>query len=635
MAKKKTTHQSKQQQHVPQPPQEPQSQPPLPIDNATPSNNNNKLQSLKSLNSLLLKETSQRRQQVESLESLLSQTADDNVVSELEKSVAYAFVKSQVAEMGFRFVTERNDTVLELEEKVLEAENRERKVLEELREAKSVGEKLVEEATAERDWAVRNSEELREKVLEGENRERKVLEELRKAKSEVFEKERVIGEAVVERESAAMVIEELKERVLEGEDRERKVLKELRKVKSEGEGLREEGFLKERVIGEVKAERDSVLRNLRESEILIEKLKGEMDLVMREKDEISKANNVQKMKINSMESDSLHMVKALNDMCKEAELMSGKIRELEEKVGMAAEKEEGLMSEIRDLLKQKEEMEESVEMLKEGKDSIEKVLEGVRKELEDKQREIEEVKVSYGDEIMNARYIANDLKQACQGYERKNAELLLEVGSYRDSVKGVMVEKDNIMKRFDEEKTKVERLMLQVAEMEGRIEEMADKIGMMRSEKKELLEKNEMVQSRVSVLMNEKVALQQSLLNAQRECDDMKAKVEFSCANSDRVLEMLKSTAATVCQQKEGAEEVVSTEEKPEGEILLCAEQLNAIRDAFRSQNKKVADMKQQFESLQKSVTEAHKMKSLWTMISSGTSVLAAAFAAAYVTKGH
>ncbi|MDV3201129.1 MAG: hypothetical protein Q8877_02915 [Sweet potato little leaf phytoplasma] len=136
MARKKMTHQSKQQQKdVSQPPQEPQSQPPLPIDNATSANN--KLQTLKTLNSLLLKETSQRRLQVESLESLLSETADDNVVSELENSVTYAFVKSQVAEMGFRFVTERNDTVSELEEKVLEAENRERKVLEELRKAKS------------------------------------------------------------------------------------------------------------------------------------------------------------------------------------------------------------------------------------------------------------------------------------------------------------------------------------------------------------------------------------------------------------------------------------------------------------------------------------------------------------------
>ncbi|XP_019419218.1 PREDICTED: TATA element modulatory factor-like isoform X2 [Lupinus angustifolius] len=788
MAKKKMSNQSKQQHQQQQQHEENVSQP-----QPTPSSdNNNKLETLKNLNSLLLKETTKRRQQVESLESHLSNTVDDNVVSELEKSVAFAFIKSRVEELGFVFSSDKNDmshVVSELgfeveelknrlsevsgerdrlkvdfdgvvvdagliKEKVREGEIREEKVVEELRKVRSEWEKLIEEGlkkekvieevigerdsavskwrelneklleelqkvrlegeklieeggrkervinevTVERDSALSDSRELKEKVLEAENSNRKLLDELQKMRLEVenlleegSRKDRVIGEVTVERDLAVRDSRELKEKVLEAENSNKKLLEELQKVRLEGEKLIQEGSRKERVIGEVKVERDlavrdsrelkeklleaensnkrfleelqkvrlegeklfeegsrkdrligevtsereSAVRSLRESTKVIEKLKEEIDLVTREKDEISKVNDAQKVKISSMELELVNVSEALNYVSKEEKLMKGKLLELEDKVGIYEKKEEGLMLKIRDLVKHKEEVEGSVEMLKEGRDSVEKVLGKVRKELEDKQREIENVKVSYVKEITEVQNIANELNQSGKGFEKKNSELLSEVESYKNAVKEVTVERDNIRKGFEEEKNKVKSLMLQVAEMEGKIEALAGEIGMIKSEKVKLLEKNETVESRVSVLIDEKDALQRSLLEAQQECDEVRAKVEFYSLNSNQVLEMLKNAAALVSQDMEGEEDVVSNEQKPEEEIRLYAEQLGAIRDAFRNKNKMVADMKQQSEVLQKSVHEAHQMKSLWTMISSGASVLAAAFAAAYVAKGH
>ncbi|CAL0302266.1 unnamed protein product [Lupinus luteus] len=540
----------------------------------------------------------------------------------------------------------------ELKEKVLEAENSNRKLLQELQKVRLEREKLAEEGcqkervigevTVERDSAVRDLRELKEKVLEAENTHRKLLKELQKVRlegeklaEEGCQKERVINEVTIEKDSAVRDSRELKEKLLEAENSNKKLLEELQKVRLEGEKLIEEGSQKERLIGEVTSERDSAVRSLRESTTVIEKLKEAIDLVTRQKDEISKVNDAQKVKISSTELELVHVNEALNDVSKEEKLMRGKILELEDRVGIYEKKEEGLMLQIKDLVKQKEEVEGSVKMLKEGRDGVEKVLGEVRKELKDKQSEIEKAKVSYVKEITEVQNIAKELNQSCKGFEKKNSELLSEVQSYRNAVKEVAVERDNIRKVFDEEKKKVKSLMLQVAEMEGKIEALAGEIGVVKSEKVKLLEKNEIVESRVSLLIDEKDTLQQSLLEAQQECDEVRAKVEFYSLNSNQVLEMLKNAAALVSQDMEGIEEVVSNEQKPEEEIRLYAEQLGAIRDAFRNKNKMVADMKQQSEVLQKSVHEAHKMKSLWTMISSGASVLAAAFAAAYVAKGH
>ena len=581
---------------------------------------------------MLLKETAQRRQQVESLvaakealesafnrsamqqnllETQLSTASDDNVILEIENVVAFVLMQAHMSEMGLRFgalVAERNE---------------------------------MERAATQRGSQVEvlNGEVDRLNAsLEGERVRFGRLREERDQLKRDFDG--VVADASVS-----------KEKLIERENNERELREEVMKLMLEREKLVEEGCEKERAIGEVKKERDLALRASAESARAIDELRGEVEVVLREKGEILKLNNAQEVKIIEMESELKQLNECLCGLREEEAVMRAKILELEGTLGLAAEKEETMAMEIRALAKQKEELEGSVEMLKEGRDGVQKVLNTVRKELVDKRREIDEIvrekneielmKVGLETEIVELqrevdglRDVVHRLKESCRDFEEKNKHLISEVNHYRNSIEEVMLERDNIRKGFDEEKDKVKSLSLQVAGMEDKIEQMAAELGQMRSKREKLVGKNEMMGSRVGILMNEKDALQRSLVEARRESDDSRAKVEFSCNNSSQALALLKSTASLVCQYNDSEEEVLSDEQKPEEEIQPYVEQLDAIKKAFRSKNKMVADMKQQVVLLQNSVASANKMKSLWTVISSATTILAAALAA-YVAKGH
>ncbi|XP_061349432.1 uncharacterized protein LOC133294704 [Gastrolobium bilobum] len=429
-------------------------------------------------------------------------------------------------------------------------------------------------------------------------------------------------------------------RLMEAEDRERMVRDEVEKLRLEGERLLEQRWERERVIRQLEEDKDLALRSSQESAMVIEMLKVETEGIMREKNEIEKLNKSQVLKIIGLENELKQLHESLKNSRNEEALMRSKILQLEGSIGLAVEKEQEMAMEIRALMKDKKEMEKSIQMLTERSDGVSKVLDMVQKELENKQHEIDEtirvrdeieqVKVIRENEIVELqgevyrlKDVVDKLKESCREFEEKNKQLLSQVEHYKDSVDQVMLEKDSIRKGFDEEKNKVEKLELQVAGMKDKIEQTAVELGQMRSEKEKLTEKNKMLESHVH-------ELQGSLVETQRESDDLRAKNEFS----NRALAMLKSTAALVCQYKEGAEVVVSNERKLEEEIQPYAKELDAIRNAFKSKDEMVDDMKQQVVSLQKSVAKAHKTKSLWTLISSATTIFAAAIAA-YVARGR
>ncbi|KAL1313056.1 hypothetical protein HN51_039633 [Arachis hypogaea] len=585
MAKKKLSHQSKHEQQVPQQP--------LSMDDST-----EKLQSLKDLNSMLLKETAHRRQQVQSLleakealqsalnrssmqqnalHSHLAMASDDTVLFEIQNLVAFVLMEQQIRESGHRFaalVAERNE--IDKLNACLEAE--------------------MDQIKADFDGVVADANALKEKLFESENNERKLTEEVKKLKLE----------------QEKMVVE---------------------------------GNKKEREFGKVVKERDLALRKNAESERVIGELRGEMDAVL-------KLKTAKESRISEMEVEMKQLKESLCGLHEEEAVMSAKILELEGSLGLAEEKEEAMEMEIEALAKQKEEIEVNVEMLKEGRDSLQKALDKVQRELENRgheidmlvreKNEIEMLKVERESEIVELQREVDGLKDvvlrlkaSCSDFEERNKHLLSEVNHYKDSIEEVMLERDDIKKGYDEEKNKVKSLALQVEEMEDKIKEMATELSQMISEKEKLVEKNKTIESRVGVLINEMDTLQQSIVEARRVSEDLRAKVEFSNNKSNQALALLKSTAALVCQYNESVEEVLSIEQKADvEEVQPYVEQLNAIKKAFRSKNKMVADMKQQLELMHCSVVSANKMKSLWTVVSSATTILAAALAA-YVAKGH
>ncbi|KHN16159.1 Cyclin-L1-1 [Glycine soja] len=101
MAKKKVSqsHDPKESQNVKQP---------LPMATPTDGSSELQIQNLKNLNAVLLKETTQRRQQIHSLQSALQQSAvtyDTNLAFDVQNAVVSVFFKNQLEEMNLRFDT--------------------------------------------------------------------------------------------------------------------------------------------------------------------------------------------------------------------------------------------------------------------------------------------------------------------------------------------------------------------------------------------------------------------------------------------------------------------------------------------------------------------------------------------------
>ncbi|KAL5068681.1 hypothetical protein RYX36_019568 [Vicia faba] len=501
------------------------------------------------------------------------------------------------------------------------------------------------------------------------------------------------------------------------------------KIRLEAGSLLEEKIQKERRVEELENEKDLILKKLIESEKVIDELKEKIDLLVKVKNEIENVNSTQGTKIFDLEREVLQHGDLLKNSRKEEELMRVKIVEMEETIGLAVEKERELRVEYGYLVGEKKEMEKSIEILTEVRDGVLRKLDVVERELENRQREVDEanrareeiekVKVSGEEEIIELlgevsrlRGVVDELEMSCKKVEEKNIglwsqvhhysnvileeksmnelnikkfeeektkvesfesqavvmqekieQLLSQVQSYKKVVDEVVLERDNIEKRYDEEKNKVKNLESQVVAMEKKIElllsqvqcsknavdevvlerdnikkgydeeqtkvgnlelqvaelklekdtvkkgyekeknkgenlelqvaGLKEKIGnveadlaKIRSEKEKMNERNKGLGGRVDVLIKEKDAAHSSLIAAQRECDELRAKFDSSCINSKQALELLKSTAAAVVV-KESAEVIPRSGKKKheKEEIQSFAEELETIKKAFKVKN--------------------------------------------------
>ncbi|KAJ7978033.1 putative Prefoldin chaperone subunit family protein [Quillaja saponaria] len=568
-----------------------------------------KLQSLKSLNSMLLKETFERRQQVESLEQtkealefeltrsgmekkVLEVETDlameKNVGLELEKGVIFVFVETQMSQMGIQF------------------------------------DRLVEEKSE-----IERVKEAEIGVLSGEVSELMgTLEEERNRFSRVSqEKDELQGRFEFLFEEAHMLrngLQEIKKinKKLEGE---------VEKLRVEGENLMEEKGEKERLIQAVTRERDLAERNLAELERVIEGVKGEMEGIVRKKEETEKDKRAQELRNVELQREMEQLNEVLVNLQSEEVVMSTKVLELEKSIGEATEKEKEMGMEIRALLEKNNEKELNIEK--------HKIDETIRAK-----NEIEQIKVSRESEIVELNKEVGELRDAtlklkelCRDLEEENKQFLSEANHNKGVLDKVMLERDDMQKNFDQEKRKVTDLMSKVSQTEDRIGKTAAELGQKRNDCEKLTEKNKVMESRVEVLAKEKDLLQKSLLEAQQHSYDLKVKIESARSNASRALIMLKNTAALLCQTKDdtnNGEEVIINGKKLDEEIQPYAEELDAIRNAFRTKNEMVGDLKQQLVLLQNSLAEVDKRKSFWTLLSSATAILAAA-SVAYVAKGR
>ncbi|XP_042987225.1 paramyosin-like [Carya illinoinensis] len=611
MAKKKVAPQAK--DHVEEAPQS--------LDGSQSHNNQakpmhdsaEKLQSLKALNSLLLKETFERRQQVESLEQAketlqvelarsgeernvleteLTRASEEGFGLELERSVICAFMETQIGELGAGFY-----------------------------------------------GLVREKAEIDEMKLEREAEIGFLKKEVNELKANLENERDGLSRVCLERDLLKTEIDDvakeangLREKVVEMERKERTTLGEIKKLQMECEGLLKEKLEMESVVKGLKREKESVEWNLDESIRVIERLRSDIERVLREKGEVERERSVQELNIGELEKKVRELNEIVMNLRQYEEVLRLKVFEFEKKIAEAMDKEKEMNLEI------------NVLMVLDATTKESEIRQHRIQELIRERNEIVELKLKRESEIVELneedgrqRNVISTLRESCRHEEEKNKQLMSEVTQYRDAFDRVTLERDEMQKGFYEENKKVKKMEALVSEKERGIQEAVEELGRMRRENENLMERNKAMENTLEVLVKEKDLVQKNLVEAQRGIDELMAKTESAGINTNRVLSMVKNTAASVCQSQDdmdGKKEVVINEQNIEEEIQAYVVELDAIKSAFRNKEKTVEDMRKQLEFLQNSVVEEQRKKSFWTVVSSATTIFAAA-SVAYVARGR
>ncbi|CAL5330316.1 unnamed protein product [Camellia sinensis] len=651
MAKKKTTHHNRQDD---KPPQNPHHTHQAAMDDAS-----EKLDNLKSLNSILLKEAVERRQQVESLlhskgflESELNRSDmekqglqselvllhDLAAQLELERDLVYGFVGVQVSEQAEVVEKERDGfwrEKVEIEGRLLGLEREMKEVVREKSE--------IEKVRRERESEIGVlKKKLRDLVVEIENE--------RDGSSRLCRERDVLNgrlDAQIEETNG------LRLELNEAEKRERKIQEEVEKMKMKYNAVMEEKNERERRIESVLRDKDSIERNLAESNRVIEELKTEIEEIVSEKKGIEEERSLEMMKKKEFET----AVGALNEkvvsLQKEEQRLRANVADLEKRYVESVEMEKQMVEKIDVLVKEMKEKERSFESLIEEKGLIKKDLNQSLKGLDDQKRkmdeivrkkiEIEEAKVRAENEIVEMQREMGELmddisalEASCRNQTEKNEQLQSVVNRYRDEITQITIERNEDRKGFEDEKKISISLRERVLEMEKKIKETQKVVGQMKAENCNVIEEKNELESRCDMLMKEIATLENSLLKGRKEFDDMKAKVEAANAKSEHVLKMLRNTGGIVCLSKDGIGLTeyngIIDEEQVGEEVKPYVAELEAIQNAFKNRDAKVEGMKQQLVILQNSVAEARKGKNFWTLVSSATTIFAAA-SVAYVAR--
>lgn len=561
-----------------------------------------KLQSLKSLNSLLLKETFDRRQQVESLEQTkvaleaeLTQAGQRNVEMELERAVVCVFLETQMGHMAAAFGK-----------------------FEDEREAEVLGLK--------RDVGDLTATLGNERVISGE-----VIRERDLAKSECgFWIEKV---------------NEMREN-LEGVERDRTALKEgFKKLKVEHERLVRENHVGGKALLGVRREKDSLDRDLARAAEEISQLKGEMDSLLQEKKDLEAEKNRQNVKIDDLEKGAGELKELMEEVHKEEKRLQGELLELERRCYEEKEREKEMLREMETLGRDKKEKEASIDALKRERDLMEKQLEQAEKELEDKGQlmeeiirkkiEIEEENNCNQSEIAGLNMEVSDLRNAISALELsfrdekdKNEALLYEAILKKEALDQILLAKDSIRKDLEEETGNVKSLKSKVMELERKIEEILGELTKISSEHENLAVQKDAVEHEFEILRREKELVDKRLSDSEQSAEELLAKIELAGLKSEQALTILKNTASFLSKGD------MVDEPKIEEDIQPFVRQLEAIKNTFQLRESATHDLKRQLEFLQDSLAKAEKKKGLWTLLSSATALFAAA-SVAYLARAR
>ncbi|PPD78284.1 hypothetical protein GOBAR_DD24780 [Gossypium barbadense] len=559
-----------------------------------------KIQNLKSLNSLLVKEAFESRQQINSLvqakealevelierKKLEAEESEKNVSFELQNGLVSVYMVNQMKELG----VERETVIGALKNKVsglMGSLEKERKMLSLVCEERDL---------VRNDFELQVNEDklMKEKLTEMEGNERKFVEEIGKLKVEydrlVWEKE------------------------------------ELEKVKS--------SMVKDRNLLE---------KNMKD-------MAGKVEHLRREN---GKEDGVLRSKIFELEKNCGEAMDREAERAIEIGALVEEKRAKERSIERLMEEKDFMSRSLEAIMVESEDRQRRIEKLLEESDANRRVLEMNEKELRDMRKKIKELlgdkteiekakihgeneNIKLHNEVSELRNIVHRLQEECLDHQKKKDELVSEVSRFKALVDQVTLERDNTLKGFDKEKHNGVSLRSKVSEMENMLKKTEEELARKRTEWQNLIEEKKEMGSHIGSLAEDKDRLHLELLERKRSFNDLRAKMESTTINYERALTLLKTTASLLCQSKDEKlpEEAAIAEQKLEDEIELYAMELEAIKKAFKNKETVAQDLKQKVELMEKSMVEAQKKKSFWTLVSSATTLLAA-ITVAYAARGR
>ena len=570
-----------------------------------------KFQNLKSLNAILLKQTMEKRQQIESLfqakdsleielvrsgkeKTLLREelcgSSDENFMLKIEMDLLMGFVEGRVKEMG-----------------------------------------------VEVDWLFK---EKSDRATESRDLKREANGLIRKLESEREEFSRVCDERDLVKSGFDLQSEEmnlLKESVVRLEMREVSLGEEVGRLKCENGRLVKERKKREEVIERGNRERSELVESLEEKVREIDVLKREIEGVVKEKMEVEMVRRDQREMIVELEKKLGDMNEIVESLTKEREGLRGQVVGLEKSLDEVTEEAKARAEQINELVKEKTVKESELEGLMVENNSIKKEIEMAMVQFSDKEKLVEQLLreknelvqrvVNQEAEIVELSKLAGEQKHAVAQLRKdyndqiKNGEKLnCNVSQLKDALALVEVERDNAGKALDEEKRNMVALKEKVVALEKTNEATGKELEKIKAERGRLIKEKKELENRSESLRNEKAILQKDIVELKRATGVLKTELESAGTNAKQSLTMLKSVSSLVC----GIEN--KKDEKKRGKGMdSYSVQLEAIKKAFKNKESMVEEMKKELAKMKHSVEDAHKKKSFWTLVSSVTSLLMAA----------
>ncbi|KAL2237970.1 UNVERIFIED_CONTAM: hypothetical protein Sindi_0988700 [Sesamum indicum] len=602
---------------------------------AVDSEASGQLENLKTLNQYLLKQAVEYRQQMESLLQSNGSLEMELARSNSERDA----LKSDLGELGERA------TMLELERSVVVAFV-----------AAQVGLKreVIEQEMKGSAMKVR---ELKRVIDEKEGEIGRLNGRLRKIEGALGDEKEVSRRVCMERDELKakldLQIEEgkgLGPKLIELAERKVELEREIGELQVAYNGVFREKEEKEMRIEAIMREKSSVERSLAESNKLIEEVKEELRGVLVG---IEEAKNVEMVKRQELEN----AVRGLNEMVinlqKEEEKLRVNVAELEKKCVEGDERQKEMVREIDQLVEERKATEKNIQGLIDEKTMVEKDFKEALQQLAERKHKIEEMlnekiivlesKDRLETEVGELQNQVAELKAVVLKLEESNSveaekikSLESEVGDYRCKLEQVKVERDEMGICLDKEKHNVVQLNEKIGELENKIEESLTAVAEMKADNAAIFAEKVELENQCELLKKKITSLEDTITEAQNEFDSMKGKFELAGANSELVLNMLKGTAG-FCSRDEtdvGEGDLLSGNQINGEETKPYVIELEAIKNAFKRKETKVENMKRQLQLLQTSMEEAHKKKSLWTLLSSATTLLAA-ISLAYAARAH